>query len=402
MGNEKRVSSCFEPAPVGPLGLLALPGCTDLAEKVSGYLDQWREETNDAHDLLYTTPAHQKTTSLIEVKCPRFSNGEGKAVITDSVRGYDVFLFCDVGNFSQTYKLYNMQVPMSPDDHYQNLKRTISAIGGKARRITVIMPMLYEGRQHRRSMRESLDSAMALQELVSLGVSNIVTFDAHDPRIVNAVPFIGFENILPTYQMLKALLRDQKDLKIDKEHMMIISPDEGAMDRNIYYSTVLGLELGMFYKRRNYSIVVDGKNPIEAHEYLGKDVKDKDVIVIDDMIASGDSIIDVSKQLKAKGARRVFLFATFGLFTAGPEVFDRAYEEGIFNKCFTTNLTYHDPEVMKREWYVDVNMCKYVALIVDTLNQDKSINTLLNPVRKIHGILNEQAKKHDEVLPFEE
>jgi len=264
------------------------------------------------------------------------------------------------------------------------------------------MPMLYEGRQHKRSTRESLDCAIALQELTQMGVSNIITFDAHDPRVSNAIPLTGFDNVRPTYQMLKAMVRSVPDISLNHDETMIIAPDEGAMSRTMYYASVMGLELGMFYKRRNYSIVVDGKNPIEAHEYLGKDVKDKDVIVIDDMIASGDSIIDVSKQLKAKGARRVFLFATFGLFTSGPEVFDKAYEEGIFNKCFTTNLTYHDPEVMKREWYVDVNMCKYVALIVDTLNQDKSINTLLNPVRKIHGILNEQAKKHDEALPFEE
>ncbi|MBQ4102127.1 MAG: ribose-phosphate pyrophosphokinase [Oscillospiraceae bacterium] len=393
MGNEKRVSSCFEPAPVGPLGLLALPGCTDLAEKVSGYLDQWREETNDAHDLLYTTPAHQKTTSLIEVKCPRFSNGEGKAVITDSVRGYDVFLFCDVGNFSQTYKLYNMQVPMSPDDHYQNLKRTISAIGGKARRITVIMPMLYEGRQHRRSMRESLDSAMALQELVSLGVSNIVTFDAHDPRIVNAVPFIGFENILPTYQMLKALLRDQKDLKIDKEHMMIISPDEGAMDRNIYYSTVLGLELGMFYKRRDFTTVVNGRNPIIAHEFIGSNVEGKDIIVVDDMISSGDSILDVAKELKKRKAGRIFLLSTFGLFTSGFEVFDKAYEEGLFTRVLSTNLTYSQPELLSKEWFVQVDCSKYLAYIIATLNHDSPVNSLLDPLSKIKTLLENYPNK---------
>jgi len=374
----------------GELSVIGMRGCEKFVDQVNYYLREWRCHNDD------------EKTFLVKADCPRFGTGEGKGMLHDSMRGHDVYIISDCFNYGVTYRMYGKEVPMSPDDHFADLKRIIAAIAGKARRITVIMPMLYEGRQHKRSTRESLDCAIALQELTQMGVSNIITFDAHDPRVSNAIPLTGFDNVRPTYQMLKAMVRSVPDISLNHDETMIIAPDEGAMSRTMYYASVMGLELGMFYKRRNYSIVVDGKNPIEAHEYLGKDVKDKDVIVIDDMIASGDSIIDVSKQLKAKGARRVFLFATFGLFTAGPEVFDRAYEEGIFNKCFTTNLTYHDPEVMKREWYVDVNMCKYVALIVDTLNQDKSINTLLNPVRKIHGILNEQAKKHDEALPFEE
>jgi len=373
----------------GELSVIGMRGCEKFVDQVDYYLREWR-----SHD--------EEVSFITKTDCPRFGTGEAKGLLHTSMRGHDVYIISDCFNYSVTYRMYGMEVPMSPDDHFQDLKRTISAIAGKARRITVIMPMLYEGRQHKRSSRESLDCAIALQELTNMGVSNIITFDAHDHRVSNAIPLTGFDNVRPTYQMLKALVRSIPDISLNHDDTMIIAPDEGAMSRTMYYASVMGLDLGMFYKRRNYAVVIDGKNPIEAHEYLGKDVRDKDVIVIDDMIASGDSIIDVSKQLKQKGAKRIFFFVTFGLFTAGLEVFDKAYEEGIFTKCFTTNLTYHTEELMKREWYADVNMCKYVALIIDTLNQDKSISTLLNPVRKIHGILNQQAKKNDLAQPFQD
>lgn len=373
----------------GELSVIGMPGCESFVKQVDFYLREWRR-----HD--------DESTFITMADCPRFGSGEAKGLLHESMRGHDVYIYSDCFNYGVTYRMYGNEVPMSPDDHFQDLKRTIAAIGGKARRITVIMPMLYEGRQHKRTTRESLDCSIALQELVNMGVTNIITFDAHDPRVSNAIPLTGFDNVRPTYQMLKALVRTIPDISLNHDDIMIIAPDEGAMSRTMYYASVMGLDLGMFYKRRNYTVVIDGKNPIEAHEYLGKDIRGKDVIVIDDMIASGDSIIDVSKQLKDKGAKRIFFFVTFGLFTNGFDVFDKAYEEGVFTKCFCTNLTYHRPELLKKEWYADVNMCKYVALLVDTLNQDKSIGTLLNPVRKIHGILNSQAIKHDEVAPFSE
>ncbi|MBE6569895.1 MAG: ribose-phosphate pyrophosphokinase [Ruminococcaceae bacterium] len=373
----------------GELSVIGMPGCESFVDQVDYYLREWRRHDDEG-------------TYITTADCPRFGSGEAKGLLHESMRGHDVYIYSDCFNYGVTYRMYGKEVPMSPDDHFQDLKRTIAAIGGKARRITVIMPMLYEGRQHKRTTRESLDCAIALQELVNMGVSNIITFDAHDPRVSNAIPLTGFDNVRPTYQMLKALVRTIPDISLNHDDIMIIAPDEGAMSRTMYYASVMGLDLGMFYKRRNYTVVIDGKNPIEAHEYLGKDIRGKDVIVIDDMIASGDSIIDVSKQLKDKGAKRIFLFVTFGLFTNGFEVFDKAYEEGIITKCFCTNLTYHSPELLTKEWYADVNMCKYVALLVDTLNKDKSIGTLLNPVKKIHGILNNQALKHDEDAPFKE
>ena len=370
----------FKHTPFGDLALISMRGCENISEKVDYYLKQWRE-TPDGYSF------------VVPAVCPRFGTGEGKAVFNHTARGLDAYIICDCFNHGVTYKMYGQTVPMSPDDHYQDLKRTIAAIGGKANRITVIMPMLYEGRQHKRSSRESLDCALALQELVSMGASNIITFDAHDPRVQNAIPLTGFDNIRPTYQMLKALVRNIPDISLDHDDTVIISPDEGAIGRTMYYASVLGLELGMFYKRRNYSIIVDGKNPIEAHEYLGRDIKGKDVIVVDDMISSGDSIIDVAKQLKEQGAKRIFFFVTFGLFVGGFEVFDKAYAEGLFDKCFTTNLIYHPDGLLDREWYAEVNMCKYVALLIDTLNQNKSIGTLLNPVKKIHSILDAQNQK---------
>ncbi|MBQ3637592.1 MAG: ribose-phosphate pyrophosphokinase, partial [Clostridia bacterium] len=327
--------------------------------------------------------------------CPRFGSGEGKGIIHSSMRGRDVYIICDCFNHGVTYRMFGKEVPMSPDDHYADLKRTIAAMAGKAKRITLIMPMLYEGRQHKRSARESLDCAIMLQELVAMGVSNIITFDAHDERVSNAIPLTGFDSIRPTYQMLKALVRAVPDISLANDDIMIISPDEGAMSRTMYYATVLGLDLGMFYKRRDYAHVVNGKNPIVAHEYLGKDLNGKDAIIIDDMISSGDSIIDVARQIKDKGAKRIFFFVSFGLFTNGFDLFDKAYEEGLFTKCFTTNLIYRPEGLLEKEWYAEVNMCKYVAIIIDTLNKDQSISTLLNPVKKIHTILDEHQKKMD-------
>jgi len=364
----------------GELSVIGMRGCEKFVEQVEYYLREWRSHDDDV-------------SFISTAECPRFGSGEGKGMLHNSMRGHDVYIVSDCFNHGVTYKMFGQEVPMSPDDHFADLKRVIAAMGGKPRRITVIMPMLYEGRQHKRAARESLDCAIALQELVNMGVQNIITFDAHDHRVSNAIPLTGFDNVRPTYQMLKALVRDVPDVSLASDDIMIISPDEGAISRTMYYASVMGIDLGMFYKRRNYTVIVNGKNPIEAHEYLGKDVNGKDVIVIDDMIASGDSIIDVARQLKGKGAKRIFFFVTFGLFTNGFEVFDQAYEDGLFTKCFTTNLIYHPEGLMERKWYSEVNMCKYVALIIDTLNKDRSISSLLNPVKKIHNILDEQKKK---------
>ncbi len=361
----------------GELKVIGMRGCEDFTTQVDNYLKQLRNTDK---------------SFVVDAQCPRFGSGEAKALISESMRGLDLYIISDCFNYGVTYKMYGMQVPMSPDDHFQDLKRVIAATGGKPRRISVIMPMLYEGRQHKRSARESLDCALALQELTSMGVTNIITFDAHDPRVQNAIPLSGFDNVRPAYQMLKALVRNVPDVKLDKESLMVVSPDEGAISRAMYIASVLGIELGMFYKRRNYSIIIDGKNPIEAHEYLGNDLKGKDVIVVDDMISSGDSMIDVAEQLKGRGAKRVFVFATFALFCNGLEKFDKAYEDGIFDKIFATNLTYHTKEILSREWYCDVNMSKYVSYLIDTLNNDGSISTLLNPVQKIHALL----EKHND------
>ncbi len=358
----------------GELSVIGMNGCEDFANQVDFYLKEWRRHDNDG-------------TFLVDACCPRFGSGEGKGTIKHSLRGNDVYIICDVFNHGVTYKMYGNTVPMSPDDHFQDLKRIIGAIGGKARRISVIMPMLYEGRQHKRSGRESLDCALALQELTNMGVTNIITFDAHDPRVQNSIPLNGFEDVRSAYQMIKAMLREYPDLEIDPDKTMIISPDEGGMGKCMYYSSVMGIDLGMFYKRRDYSVIINGKNPIVAHEYLGRDVKDKDVIIVDDMISSGDSVIDVAKQLKDKGAKRIFVFATFGLFCNGLENLDKAYEEGIINKIFTTNLVYRTPELLARDWYSEVNMCKYVAYIIDTLNHDRTISHLLDQSKKIHAVL---------------
>ncbi|MBO5281279.1 MAG: ribose-phosphate pyrophosphokinase [Clostridia bacterium] len=366
----------------GELSVIGMKGCEQFAAQVDAYLREWRNHgrSDDA-------------SFLVDVNCPRFGSGEAKGVITKSLRGHDVYIICDPFNYGVTYKMYGQTVPMSPDDHFCDIKRILGAIAGKARRASLIMPMLYEGRQHKRSGRESLDCATALQDLEAMGVTNILTFDAHDPRVQNAIPLCGFENIHPTYQMIKALVKQVPDISLDKEDLLIISPDEGAMGRCMYYSSVLGLDIGMFYKRRNYSIVVDGRNPIEAHEYLGNDVAGKDVIIIDDMIASGESIIDVAMKIKEKGAKRIFVFETFGLFTAGLDKFDKAYEDGLFNKIFTTNLVYRTPELLARPWYAEVNMCKYVSYIIDTLNHDESISGLLAPYNRINALLERHKKE---------
>ena len=369
------------------LSVIGMRGCEDFASQVDYYLKDWRNSGD--------------STFLVSAECPRFGTGEGKGLLHESLRGHDLYIISDVFNYSVTYKMYGREVPMSPDDHYADLKRIIAANAGKARRITVIMPMLYEGRQHKRSSRESLDCALMLQELVAMGVTNIITFDAHDPRVQNAIPLSGFDNVRPSYQMIKALLRAVPDVQISKDSLMMISPDEGAMGRSVYFSSVLGIDTGMFYKRRNYSIVVNGRNPIEAHEYLGKDLTGMDVIVVDDMISSGESMLDVGLQLKERGAKRIFAFSTFGLFTSGPEKFDKAYKEGIIDKVFTTNLTYTSPEILNRDWHVSVNMCKYVAYIIDTLNHDDSLSDLLNPVKKIHAIVDKHKQEHDTQVKME-
>ena len=365
----------------GELSVIGMRGCEEFVGEVDAYLKEWRRHDNEE-------------TFLAEAHCPRFGSGEGKGLLTQSMRGHDVYIITDCFNHGVTYKMYGQTVPMSPDEHFADLKRVIAAIGGKARRISVVMPMLYEGRQHKRSGRESLDCAVALQELMNMGVANFITFDAHDPRVQNAIPLAGFDNVRSSYQMIKALIREYPDVDFDPEKIMIVSPDEGGMAKCMYYSSMLGIQLGMFYKRRNYSIIVNGKNPIEAHEYLGRDLKGKDVIIIDDMISSGDSIIDVALQLKEKGANRIFVFATFGLFCNGLERMDEAYEKGLFTRIFTTNLVYQMPELLAREWYADVNMCKYVAYIIDTLNHDQTISGLLDQSKRIHTLVN----KHKENL----
>ncbi len=358
----------------GELSVIGMRGCEQFVSQVDYYLKEWRRHGGDE-------------SFIVPVECPRFGTGEAKGLLHESMRGHDVYIICDTFNYGVTYNMYGMTVPMSPDDHYADLKRILGAIGGKARRISVIMPMLYEGRQHKRSTRESLDCALMLQELQNMGVENIITFDAHDPRVQNAIPLCGFDSVRPTYQMLKALVRNVPDIVLDKDDLIFISPDEGAMDRCMYYSSVLGVDIGMFYKRRDYSRIVNGRNPITAHEYLGPDLSGKDVIIVDDMISSGDSLIDVAYQLKEKGVKRIFAFSTFGLFTDGPDKFTKAHEDGLIDKVFTTNLTYRNPSVTTCDWFVDVNMCKYVSYIIDTLNHDETISELLNPVKRINNLV---------------
>ena len=381
-------SSHLITVPVGKLGIIPLESCKALGEKVDSYLARWRAERHNEHKDNITFAGYERDSYILKSSCPRFGSGEAKGTLQDSVRGTDVYIMVDVVNHSIEYKICGKTNMMSPDDHYSDMKRVIAAMAGKANRITVIMPFMYESRQHKRSSRESLDCAIALQELVGLGVDNIITFDAHDPRVQNAIPYSGFENIMPTYQFIKTLLRTTPDLTLDSDHMMVISPDEGATGRAIYLANVLNLDMGMFYKRRDFSRVVDGRNPIVAHEFLGSSVEGKDVIILDDMISSGDSMLDVARQLKQRKAKRIFCAATFGLFTNGLEKFDQAYEEGILDAVLTTNLIYQTPELLERPYYINCDMSKYIALVIDTLNHDGSISSILNPIERIQNVVN--------------
>ena len=377
----------LETIPVGSLGIIPMEGCKSLGEKVDYYLVKWRTERESEHKDSLAFSGYQRDSYILEAVVPRFGSGEAKGVIKQSVRGSDLYLLVDVANYSLTYSLCGHENHMSPDDHYQDLKRIIAAVGGKARRITVIMPYLYESRQHKRTARESLDCALALQEMVGMGVDNIITFDAHDPRVQNAIPLHGFETVQPAYQFIKGLLTHVRGLKLDSDHMMVISPDEGGMSRAIYIANVLGLDMGMFYKRRDYARIVNGRNPIVAHEFLGSSVEGKDMIIIDDMISSGESVLEVASALKERSANRIFVFSTFGLFTAGLDRFDKAYKDGTIYRVLTTNLIYQTPELLSREWYIDCDLSKYIAYIIDTLNHDTSISDLLNPVERIQSIV---------------
>ena len=382
--------------PVGSLGIIPLSGCKELGDKVDKYLVKWRAERESEHKDSLAFAGYQRDSYIIQTRVPRFGTGEAKGEILESVRGDDIYLLVDVTNYSLTYSLCGQENHMSPDDHFQDLKRIIAAIGGKSRRITVIMPYLYESRQHKRNSRESLDCALALQEMVNMGVDNIITFDAHDPRVQNAIPLNGFETVSPTYQFIKGLLNNVPDLTIDADHMMIISPDEGGMGRAIYMANVMGLDMGMFYKRRDYTKIVKGRNPIVAHEFLGSSVEGKDVIIVDDMISSGESMIEVATDLKKRKAKRIFAAATFGLFTAGLNKFDEAFEQGLIYRVLTTNLIYQKPELLDKEWYISCDMSKYIAYIIDTLNHDSSISDLLNPNDRIHSYINRY--KNGEIL----
>ena len=369
----------IENIPYGSLGIIPLKSCAALGEKVNNYLVEWRNRRSDSTNL----NGYKKDSYIVPVETPRFGSGEAKAVINSSVRGNDLFIMVDVVNNSLTYKMGGFINHMSPDDHYADVKRVIAAASGKARRINVIMPFLYESRQHRKTARESLDCAYMLQELVAMGVDNIITFDAHDPRVQNSIPLNGFESVSCTYQFIKYLLLNISDLTIDSDHMMVISPDEGGMGRAVYFANILGLDMGMFYKRRDYTKVVDGRNPIVAHEFLGSNVEGKDVIIIDDMISSGESMLEVAAELKARKAKRVFCATTFGLFTNGFEKFDQAQKDGIIDKVLTTNLIYQPEELLEKPWYINVDVSKYIALIIDTINHDASISNLLTPVDRI-------------------
>ena len=386
--------------PAGSLGIIPVQGCEQMASEIDYYLTRWRAERESEHKNSLAYIGYKSPTYIIDCNLPRFGTGEGKGVLSKSVRGMDLYLLADVVNYSETYKMFGITNHMSPDDHYQNLKRVIASIGGKARRITVIMPYLYESRQHKRTSRESLDCAIALQELVRMGVDNIITFDANDPRVMNAIPLNGFDTVQPAYQFIKGLLRSVPDLKVDKDHMLIISPDEGGMKRAVYYANVLGLDMGMFYKRRDYSTFVDGVNPVLDHVFLGSSVEGKDMVVIDDMLSSGDSILEVAGALKKRNARRVFICETFGLFTDGIEKFDKAYAEGKFDKIITTNLIYQKPELKDRPWYVCCGMSKYLAYLIDTLNHDSSISDLLDPREKILNIVERYNKAQAEGKKF--
>ncbi len=377
--NEKKVLFDVQTR-VAPLGLIAMKGASDLGDKVNSYLTRWAEEAGYNYD-----------TFLVEADCPRFSSGDGKGLIKQTIRGNDLFILCDMGNYSIKYDYFGHENWMSPDDHYQDLKRIIQAASGKAHRINIIMPSLYGGRQHRRNYRESLDCAVALQELQSMGVSNVLTFDAHDPRVQNAVPLMGFDNIIPSYQVLKSMFKNLKDFKPNKEHFMIVSPDEGAINRNMYYASVLGVDMGMFYKRRDYSVVVNGRNPIVAHEYMGNDVTGKDIFIADDIISSGESMLEVAAELKKRNAGKIYCYATYAIFTNGFEKFDKMYADGVIDGVFGTNLTYRSPELLSKPWFYEVDCAKYIAYFITTLNHDMSISEVIDPHEKIQNLL----KKYD-------
>ena len=380
--------------PVAPIRIAALEGCRELAEEVDRNLVKFRKELVEKKGLDNVPQGYSEDSFIVECECPRFGTGEGKGIIKESVRGTDLYIMVDVTNYSSTYTVCGHENHMSPDNHFQDLKRIISAATGKAHRINVIMPFLYEGRQHRRKKRESLDCALALRELSDMGVANIITFDAHDPRVQNAIPLKGFETVQPAYQFIKGILKNCDDLKLDNDHLMIISPDEGGTNRAVYLANVLGVDMGMFYKRRDYSKIVDGRNPIVAHEFLGTSVEGKDVIIIDDMISSGESMIDVATELKKRKANRIFVVSTFGLFTNGLERFDKAVEDGTIYKVVTTNLTYQTPELLSRPYYINCDMSKYIAYIIDTLNHDSSISDLLNPYDRIQKLVSKYKKEH--------
>ena len=377
----------IETIPVGPLGLIPLKSCEDLGKKVDAWLVEWRKERESEHKTTIAFAGYQRDSYIIGAKTPRFGSGEAKGELTESVRGDDLYIMVDVCNYNMTYTMNGLKNHMCPDDHYQDLKRVIAAVGGKGRRINVIMPFLYESRQHKRTGRESLDCAMALRELVDMGVENIITFDAHDPRVQNAIPLKGFETVQPIYQFIKYLLKNEKELEIDSDHMMVISPDEGGMGRAVFFANVLGLDLGMFYKRRDYTKIINGRNPIVAHEFLGASVEGKDVIIVDDMISSGESMLDTAKELKRMKARKVFICTTFGLFTGGLKKFDEYYENGIIDRVLTTNLVYQTPELLSKPYYINADMSKYIALIIDNLNHDASLSDLLNPTGRINRLL---------------
>ncbi|MBR3941915.1 MAG: ribose-phosphate pyrophosphokinase [Clostridia bacterium] len=366
---------------VAPLGMIALESAKDLGEKIDGYLVKWAKERNKEPE---------GGTFRIEAACPRFSSGDAKGMIKSTVRGKDLFILVDVANYNCTYNMFGMKNQMSPDDHFQDLKRIIQAASGKAHRVNVIMPSLYGGRQHKRSYRESMDCAVALQELQNMGVENIVTFDAHDPRVHNAVPLMGFDNIMPSYQVLKTMFKTIEEFKPNKDNFMVISPDEGAINRNMYYASVLGVDLGLFYKRRDYSVIVNGRNPIVAHEYLGNSVEGKDVFIADDIISSGESMLDIAYELKKRKANRIFCYATYAIFTNGLETFDKAFENGVIDGVYGTNLTYRSPELLNRKWFHEVDMSKYIAYFVAALNHDISVSLINDPHEKIQTLL----KKH--------
>lgn len=367
----------FDPqSRVAPLGIIAMEGATELGQRINNHLISWAKEGGVEID-----------TFLIDAECPRFATGDAKGMIKQTVRGTDLFIIVDVGNYNCKYNIFGQENAMSPDDHYQDLKRIIQAASGKEHRITVIMPILYGGRQHRRNYRESLDCAVALQELQEMGVSNIVTFDAHDARVHNAVPLMGFDNVMPTYQVLKALFRRYKDIKLDTEHLMIVSPDEGAIHRNMYYASVLGVNLGIFYKRRDYSKIVAGRNPIVAHEYLGDSVEGKDIFITDDIISSGESVLDIAYELKKRKANRIFACSTYALFTDGLEGFDKAVSDGVISCVLGTNLTYRTEELKKREWFLEVDVSKYIAYFIAAINHDISVSTIIDPHERIKLLL---------------